>query len=112
MHMMAAVANADVVITNPTHYAVAIAYDRENDRAPRVVAKGADFMAASIRERARSCGVVIVENPTLARSLHASCEIDDIVPPRLYSSVARLLAFVYSLSPTARVFREVHIMAG
>jgi flagellar biosynthetic protein FlhB len=112
MHMMAAVANADVVVTNPTHYAVAIAYDQKNDRAPRVVAKGADFMAAAIRERARSSGVVIVENPTLARSLHASCEVDDVVPPRLYAAVARLLAFVYSLPPTARVFRDVHTMAG
>jgi flagellar biosynthetic protein FlhB len=112
MRMMAAVASADVVVTNPTHFAVAIAYDRQQDSAPRVVAKGADFLAASIRERARSCGVVIVENPALARSLHASCEVDDIVPPRLYASVARLLAFVYSLSPTARVFRDVHTMAG
>jgi flagellar biosynthesis protein FlhB len=112
LRMMAAVANADVVVTNPTHYAVAIAYDRENDSAPRVVAKGADFVAASIRERARSCGVAIVENPALARSLHASCEVDDVVPPRLYGSVARLLAFVYSLTPTARVFRDVHLMPG
>jgi flagellar biosynthesis protein FlhB len=112
MHIMAAVANADVVVTNPTHYAVAIAYDRQNDRAPRVVAKGAGYIAVGIKEHARSCGVVIVENPPLARSLHASCEVDDIVPPRLYASVARLLAFVYSLSPTARAFRDVHTMAS
>jgi flagellar biosynthetic protein FlhB len=112
MHIMAAVANADVVVTNPTHYAVAIAYDRKNDRAPRVVAKGAGYIAAGIKEHARSCGVVIVENPPLARSLHASCEVDDIVPPRLYAAVARLLAFVYSLSPTARAFRDVHTMAS
>jgi flagellar biosynthetic protein FlhB len=112
MHIMAAVANADVVVTNPTHYAVAIAYDREHDKAPRVVAKGAGHIAAAIREHARSCGVVIVENPPLARSLHASCEVDDVVPPRLYAAVARLLAFVYSLTPTARVFRDVHLMAG
>ena len=111
MHVMAAVANADVVVTNPTHYAVAIAYDRKNDRAPRVVAKGAGYLAAGIKEHARNCGVVIVENPPLARSLHASCEVDDIVPPRLYAAVARLLAFVYSLSPTARAFRDVHTMA-
>jgi flagellar biosynthetic protein FlhB len=112
MRMMAAVASADVVVTNPTHFAVAIAYDRTTDRAPRVVAKGADFLAASIRERARSCGVVVVENPTLARALHSSCEVDDVVPPRLYAAVARLLAFVYSLSPTARAFRDVHTMAS
>jgi len=110
MHMMAAVSRADVVVTNPTHYAVAIAYDRQKDRAPRVVAKGADFNAIAIREHARRCGVVLVENPILARSLHASCEVDDVVPPGLYTAVARLLAFVYSLSPTARVYRDVHQM--
>lgn len=112
MHMMAAVARADVVVTNPTHYAVAIAYDRQKDRAPRVVAKGADFNAIAIREHARRCGVVLVENPILARALHASCEVDDVVPPGLYTAVARLLAFVYSLSPAARVYRDVHQMAS
>lgn len=111
MQMMAAVANADVVVTNPTHFAVAIAYNRREDRAPRVVAKGADFNAIAIRERARSCNVVIVENPPLARALHETCEVNDVVPPVLYGAVARLLAFVYSLSPTARVFRDVHVLA-
>lgn len=111
MQMMAAVANADVVVTNPTHFAVAIAYNRREDRAPRVVAKGADFNAMAIRERARSCGVVIVENPPLARALHETCDINDVVPPVLYGAVARLLAFVYSLSPAARVFRDVHVLA-
>lgn len=110
--VMAAVANADVVVTNPTHFAVAIAYDRGSDSAPRVVAKGADFNAIAIREHARSCGVVIVENPPLARTLHESCEVDDIVPPQLYSAVAQLLAFVYSLSPTVRAFYGVHKMSG
>lgn len=108
--IMAAVARADVVVTNPTHFAVAIAYDRNKDRAPRVVAKGADFNAIAIRERARSCGVVIVEDPPLARTLHAACEVDDVIPPKLYAAVARLLAFVYSLSSTARVFNDVQRM--
>lgn len=112
MQMMAAVATADVVVTNPTHFAVAIAYNRSSDYAPRVVAKGADFNAVAIRERARSFGVVIVENPTLARALHASCEVDDIIPPKLYAAVAQLLAFVYSLSSTARAFQEVHKMSS
>lgn len=111
IHMMAAVSRADVVVTNPTHFAVAIAYNRKEDRAPRVVAKGADYNATLIREHARSCGVVIVQNPPLARALHKSCEVDDVVPPTLYGAVARLLALVYSLSPSARVFREVHVMA-
>lgn len=110
-HMMAAVAMADVVVTNPTHFAVAIAYDRTKDRAPRVVAKGADLIAASLKERAKECGVVIVENPLLARTLFATCEVDDIVSPTLYAAVARLLAFVYSLTPTAKTFRDVHVMA-
>src|SRR5580700_3041277 len=111
MRMMAAVATADAVVVNPTHYAVAIAYDRANDRAPRVVAKGVDVLAARIRERAVAHGVPVVENPELARTLHAVCEIDDIVPATLYTAVARLLAFVYSLSPTARALQSVHQMA-
>ncbi len=110
--IMAAVARSDVVVTNPTHYAVAIAYDRHKDRAPKVVAKGADFNAAAIREKARSCGVAIVENPPLARTLHASCEVDDVIPPELYAAVAQLLAFVYSLSSTAKVLNDVHRMSS
>jgi flagellar biosynthesis protein FlhB len=110
MRMMAAVASADVVVTNPTHFAVAIAYDRKKDRAPRVVAKGADVVAARIRSRASEHGVPIVENPVLARTLHSSCEVNDIVPTALYTAVARLLAFVYSLSPTAKLLGQVHRM--
>jgi flagellar biosynthesis protein FlhB len=112
MRMMAAVATADAVVVNPTHYAVAIAYDRVKDRAPRVVAKGVDVLAARIRDRATEHGVPIVENPELARTLHAVCEIDDVVPATLYTAVARLLAFVYSLSPTAKALRNVHQMAS
>lgn len=111
MQVMAAVSRADVVVTNPTHFAVAIVYDRERDRAPRVVAKGADFTARAIREQAQRCGVVLVENPPLARTLHATCEVDDFVPPTLYTAVARLLAFVYSLTPTARAYAGVYQMS-
>ena len=111
MRMMAAVASADVVVTNPTHFAVAIAYDRKKDRAPRVVAKGADVVAARIRRRAAEHGVPLVENPVLARTLHASCQVNDVVPTALYTAVARLLAFVYSLSPTAKLLGQVHRMA-
>lgn len=110
--MMAAVATADVVVTNPTHFAVALAYDRAVDRAPRVVAKGADLMALSIREHARANGVVVVENRVLARTLYHSCEVGDVVAPGVYAAVARLLAFVYQLTPTAKVFTDVHVMAG
>jgi len=110
MRMMAAIAGADVVVTNPTHYAVAIAYDQGVDRAPRVVAKGADIMAARIRDRAREHRVPIVENPPLARTLHAACEVDEVVPPRLYEAVAQLLAFVYSLPLAAKVLQDTHRM--
>ena len=110
MRMMAAIAGADVVVTNPTHYAVAIAYEQGVDRAPRVVAKGADVLAARIRERAREHRVPIVENAPLARTLHATCEVDDVVPPRLYEAVAQLLAFVYSLTPAAKVLQDTHHM--
>jgi flagellar biosynthetic protein FlhB len=111
MRMMAAVATADAVVVNPTHFAVAIAYDRARDRAPRVVAKGTDMLAARVRQRAAAHGVPIIENPELARTLHAACEIDDVVPAALYTAVARLLAFVYSLSPTAKALRDIHQMA-
>lgn len=110
--VMAAVANADVIVTNPTHYAVAIAYDKDRDRAPRVVAKGADFNALAIRDKALSCGIAVVENPPLARTLHSSCEVNDIVPEALYAAVAQLLAFVYSLSASSRVFNYVHRMTS
>lgn len=109
MRMMAAVADADVIVTNPTHFAVAVAYDRERDAA-RVVAKGADHVALRIRERGEAAGVPIVENPVLARTLHSSCEIDDLVPPVLYAAVAQLLAFVYSLTPAAKLLGAVHRM--
>ncbi len=112
MHMMAAVASADVVVANPTHVSVSLAYDRKRDRAPRVVAKGVDIVAAEIRQRARACGVPVVVNPVLARSLHASCELDDVVPPQLDGAAARLLAFVYSLTPAARAYGDVHRMAS
>jgi len=93
--MMAEVPKADVVITNPTHYAVAIRYDKTKDEAPRVVAKGVDNLALKIKEIAREAGVMIVENPPLARELYKSVEIDQTIPPKLYKAVAEVLAFVY-----------------
>ena len=94
--MLAAVANADVVLVNPTHYAVALRYEAGRG-APRVVAKGTDALAAKIRERAREHRVPIVEDKPLARLLHRVCEVDDEVPAELYAAVARILAFVFSL---------------
>ena len=93
--MMAEVPKADVVITNPTHYAVAIRYDKTKDEAPRVVAKGVDNLALKIKEIAREAGVMIVENPPLARELYKSVDVDEVIPPKLYKAVAEVLAFVY-----------------
>ncbi|MHB1065105.1 MAG: EscU/YscU/HrcU family type III secretion system export apparatus switch protein [Georgenia sp.] len=94
--MMAAVADADVVIVNPTHVAVALRYE-SGKGAPRVVAKGQGHLAAKIREKATAARVAIVQDVTLARTLHAACEIGQEVPEHLYESVARVLAFVMSL---------------
>ena len=93
--MMSEVPKADVVITNPTHYAVAIRYDKNQEDAPRVLAKGVDNLALKIREIAEKSGVMIVENPPLARELYKSVEIGEIIPPKLYKAVAEVLAYVY-----------------
>ncbi len=95
--MLSKVPQADVVITNPTHFAVALQYDRDRMRAPQVVAKGAALVAQRIREAARAAGVPIVENPPLARSLFRLAELDQEIPPELYLAVAEVLAFVYRL---------------
>jgi flagellar biosynthetic protein FlhB len=92
--MMGEVPTADVVVTNPTHYAVALRYDGSNP-APEVVAKGVDLVAARIREIAREAGVTIVPDPPLARTLHASVEVGHQIPEELFGAVAQLLAFVY-----------------
>ena len=90
------VPKASVVITNPTHFAVALRYD-EKTAAPVCVAKGADHIALKIRERAKASDVPIVENPPLARALYRSVEIERPIPPELYQAVAQVLAFVYRL---------------
>ncbi|WP_051227069.1 flagellar biosynthesis protein FlhB [Butyrivibrio sp. MC2013] len=95
--MMQNLPKADVVITNPTHYAVAIAYDQDNDPAPRVIAKGADHIAMKIREAAAENNIEIVENKPLARMLYSSVDIGEFIPPELYKAVAEVLAYVYKL---------------
>jgi len=95
MRMMSRVPEADVVITNPTHYAVALKYDDKVSSAPMVIAKGQDYIARKIREVAIENGIQIVENPPLAQSLFAICEIDDEIPADLYQAVADVLVFVY-----------------
>jgi flagellar biosynthesis protein FlhB len=94
--MMAAVPKATVVVTNPTHYAVALAYDRARGAAPRVVAKGVDSMAARIREVARAHAIPLVPNPPLARALH-TLELDAEIPAEHYKAVAEIIAFVWRL---------------
>jgi len=95
--MLHEVPNADVVITNPTHYAVALKYDAEISDAPIVIAKGQDYMALRIKEKAKESNVEIVENKVLARSLYNSVEVGEKIPEELYQAVAEVLAFVYSL---------------
>ena len=95
MRMMSRVPEADVVITNPTHYAVALKYDEKTSSAPVVIAKGQDYIARKIREVAEENYVQIVENPPLAQSLYIMCEVDDEIPADLYQAVADVLVFVY-----------------
>jgi len=96
--MMEDVPDADVVITNPTHYAVALKYDQSGEGAPIVVAKGADFVAARIRSVAKENEVALVEAPPLARALYASTEINQEIPAGLYVAVANILTYVYQLN--------------
>ena len=100
--MMAAVPNADVVVTNPTHYAVALRYDGTKT-APEVVAKGKDLIAAQIRRIAAENDVPVVSDPPLARALHSSTEIGQVIPEELYAAVAKVLAFVYRMAGRRRL---------
>ncbi len=95
--MMAAVPEADVVITNPTRVAVALRYDNNSMNAPVVLAKGQEFVAAKIREIAREHDIPLIENPPLARLLHSKVEPGQTIPEELFRAVAEILAYVYSL---------------
>ncbi|MFO0388781.1 MAG: flagellar biosynthesis protein FlhB [Alphaproteobacteria bacterium] len=95
--MMSAVPQADVVITNPTHFAVALKYDSKDMKAPTLVAKGQDLMAQRIREIAEEHEVPIVENPPLARALYSSVEVDEEIPTSHYEAVAKVISYVYQL---------------
>lgn len=95
--MMSAIPEADVVITNPTHFAVALSYESGQGQAPVVVAKGADFLASRIKDIAREHHVDIVENKPLARMLYYNVELGAEIPPELYQAVAEVLAYVYQL---------------
>ena len=95
--MMQEVPKADVVITNPTHYAIALKYDEDKMDAPYVVAKGVDFVAQKIKELAKENSIATVENRPLARALYSQTEIGDAVPEEFFKAVAEILAFVYRL---------------
>lgn len=101
--MMDEVPDATVVVTNPTHYAVALRYERtsEDGGAPRVVAKGVDHVAQKIKQLARDNDIVCFENVPLARALHAQCEIGDVIPEELFEAVASVLAYVYGVQTPA-----------
>ncbi len=116
--MMAAIPNADLVVMNPTHYAVALKYDDAKMGAPRVVAKGADLMAMKIRDIAKASQVPVLQAPVLARALYAHAEVDREIPAALFSAVAQVLAYVYQLRAalTGRVpmpgsLPELHVPA-
>jgi flagellar biosynthetic protein FlhB len=99
--MLAAVPKSTVVVTNPTHYAVALSYDTTKSSVPRLVAKGVDTLATRIRDTAREHGVPIVANPPLARTLH-ELPLGSPIPPELYKVVAELIAYVWRLSGRRR----------
>lgn len=117
--MMAAVPTADVVVTNPAHYAVALSYADKTMRAPRVVAKGSELVAARIREIAAEHRVPVLESPPLARALYRHAEIGDEIPETLYTAVAEVLAYVFQLrhykangGPAPRLLGDVAVPPG
>jgi flagellar biosynthetic protein FlhB len=95
--MMAAIPEADVIITNPTHYAVALKYDPDKGGAPMLIAKGTDFLALKIREIAAANEILLLESPALARSIYYSTELEQEIPGGLYLAVAQVLAYVYQI---------------
>ncbi len=99
--MLASVPSADIVVMNPTHFAVALKYDERGVGAPRVVAKGADLLAFRIRDAAQAAGVPVLQAPPLARALYAHCELDQEIPQALFAAVAQVLAWVYQLRAAA-----------
>ena len=105
--MLEAVAEADVVIVNPEHFAVALSYDPSSSNAPVLVAKGVDFLAESIRDRASSGGVQIFSSPTLARAIYFTTDVNQPVPEGLYHAVAQVIAYVFSLNARHPASKEL-----
>ena len=109
--MMAAVPNADVIVTNPTHYAVALKYDPVTMQAPMVVAKGEALLAQRIKEVARKAGVPVLEEPPLARALFAAVPVGQYIPANLFHAVAEVLAWVYALRTKTQFAGRRTVMA-
>lgn len=95
--MMSSVPDADVVITNPTHYAVALKYDNTVDQAPKIVGKGIEFMALKIKDIAKENNIPIIENPALARALYNQLEVEQSIPEEFYKAIAEIFSYVYEL---------------
>ena len=96
--MMADVPNADVVITNPDHYAVALQYDDKKSSAPKIVAKGIDFLALKIKDIAKQSNIPIIEDPALARALYEQLEVEQEIPEAFYKAIAEIFTYIYSLN--------------
>lgn len=109
--MMAAIPLADLVVMNPTHYAVALKYDEASMAAPRVVAKGADLLALRIRDLAQDSRVPVLQAAPLARALYAHCEVDQEIPARLFGAVAQVLAWVYQVRDAVAAGRALPVAA-
>lgn len=106
MHIRKNVPKADVIVTNPTELAIAIKYDSEAMVAPRVIAKGQDYLAAKIRQIAVQHGIPIVERKPLAQALFKTVEVGQEVPEQFYKAIAEILAYVYELNGKARNMRR------
>ncbi len=98
MRMLEAIADADVIITNPDHFAIALAYDPTGDMPPQVVAKGADLIAQNIKQRAKEEGVPLFESPILARALYFTTDLNGYIPEALYEAVAQVIAFIFNIN--------------
>jgi flagellar biosynthetic protein FlhB len=96
--MLTDVADSDVVITNPTHYAVALKYKKEESNAPIVIGKGIDFLAIKIKNIARDNKIPIIENPSMARALYDQLEIDQEIPEEFYEAIAEIFTYIYELN--------------
>jgi flagellar biosynthetic protein FlhB len=100
--MLEAISEADVIITNPEHFAVALAYDPSSDDPPKVVAKGVDFIADRIRERGGEEGVPLFQSPVLARALYFTTEVDGFIPEPLFEAVAQVIAYIFNINSINR----------